>query len=166
MKKIALTSIVHRPIFLFYPPSFSRALSGTCLRAGKCSMMSAARGTTGRTGFIATGTSIGAFLEHMIICTCTRKTGSNLPMYMLFCFPFPLHCTESSRENISDRIRTTMEHCDSLQSFLMLHSLGGGTGDDQVYLHAHFCPQTISASIHLNHHSILNHSNNTTPNHM
>ena len=27
-----------------------------------------------------------------------------------------------------DKIRRTVEDCDSLQSFLLLHSLGGGTG--------------------------------------
>jgi tubulin epsilon len=32
------------------------------------------------------------------------------------------------REQILDTIRTTVEACESLQSFLMLHSLGGGTG--------------------------------------
>jgi hypothetical protein len=29
---------------------------------------------------------------------------------------------------ILDKIRRTVEDCDSLQSFLLLHSLGGGTG--------------------------------------
>lgn len=32
------------------------------------------------------------------------------------------------RHNIIDNIKTAMEHCDSLQSFFLLHSLGGGTG--------------------------------------
>ena len=32
------------------------------------------------------------------------------------------------RESIIDKIRRIMQHCDSLQSFFLLHSLGGGTG--------------------------------------
>lgn len=32
------------------------------------------------------------------------------------------------KEEISERIRRTTEYCDSLQSFMLLHSLGGGTG--------------------------------------
>ena len=32
------------------------------------------------------------------------------------------------REEITDRVRRQMQHCDSLQSFFLLHSLGGGTG--------------------------------------
>lgn len=32
------------------------------------------------------------------------------------------------REGILDKVRRTVEDCDSLQSFLLLHSLGGGTG--------------------------------------
>ena len=32
------------------------------------------------------------------------------------------------RDQILERIRKTVEACDSLQSFLLLHSLGGGTG--------------------------------------
>lgn len=43
--------------------------------------------------------------------------------FLLFCLTL-----SGDRESLSDRIRSTMEHCDSLQSFLMLHSLGGGTG--------------------------------------
>ena len=29
---------------------------------------------------------------------------------------------------IIDRVRAAVEHCDSIQCFLLLHSLGGGTG--------------------------------------
>uniref|UniRef100_A0A6U6CF00 Tubulin/FtsZ GTPase domain-containing protein n=1 Tax=Guillardia theta TaxID=55529 RepID=A0A6U6CF00_GUITH len=32
------------------------------------------------------------------------------------------------RESIAECVRQTVEHCDSLQSFFVLHSLGGGTG--------------------------------------
>lgn len=32
------------------------------------------------------------------------------------------------RESIEDKVRKAAEHCDSLQCFLLLHSLGGGTG--------------------------------------
>ena len=32
------------------------------------------------------------------------------------------------REQLLDKLRTTAEACDSLQSFMLLHSLGGGTG--------------------------------------
>jgi tubulin epsilon len=32
------------------------------------------------------------------------------------------------REQISDTIRQAAEECDSLQSFLLFHSMGGGTG--------------------------------------
>ena len=32
------------------------------------------------------------------------------------------------RDQILEKIRCTVEACDSLQSFLLLHSLGGGTG--------------------------------------
>ena len=32
------------------------------------------------------------------------------------------------RERLLESIRTPVEACDSLQSFLLLHSLGGGTG--------------------------------------
>lgn len=32
------------------------------------------------------------------------------------------------RDQILDKIQRTVEACDSLQSFLLLHSLGGGTG--------------------------------------
>jgi tubulin epsilon len=32
------------------------------------------------------------------------------------------------REKLSESLRRTIEHCDSVQSFLILHSLGGGTG--------------------------------------
>ncbi len=32
------------------------------------------------------------------------------------------------REQILERVRRTVEACDSIQSFLLLHSLGGGTG--------------------------------------
>lgn len=32
------------------------------------------------------------------------------------------------REQLSETIRQAAEQCDSLQSFLLLHSMGGGTG--------------------------------------
>jgi tubulin epsilon len=32
------------------------------------------------------------------------------------------------REEISEQIRRAAEHCDCLQSFIVLHSMGGGTG--------------------------------------
>ena len=32
------------------------------------------------------------------------------------------------RDAIMERVRSAAEHCDSLQCFLMFHSLGGGTG--------------------------------------
>jgi tubulin epsilon len=32
------------------------------------------------------------------------------------------------RTHLVDNIKRAMEHCDSLQSFFLLHSLGGGTG--------------------------------------
>jgi tubulin epsilon len=32
------------------------------------------------------------------------------------------------REQLMEKLRRTAEGCDSLQSFLLLHSLGGGTG--------------------------------------
>lgn len=58
----------------------------------------------------------------MTRCLKIVQLGDNLPN------PLISSNVSSNRENLSDRIRTTMEHCDSLQSFLMLHSLGGGTG--------------------------------------
>ncbi len=32
------------------------------------------------------------------------------------------------REELSQKIQSTVEMCDSLQSFFLTHSLGGGTG--------------------------------------
>ena len=32
------------------------------------------------------------------------------------------------REKLTESLRRTVEHCDSLQTFILLHSLGGGTG--------------------------------------
>ena len=40
----------------------------------------------------------------------------------------PLPSPVQYRDQILEKIRCTVEACDSLQSFLLLHSLGGGTG--------------------------------------
>ena len=38
------------------------------------------------------------------------------------------HYGPQYRDKLSDSLRRTLEYCDSVQSFLVLHSLGGGTG--------------------------------------
>jgi tubulin epsilon len=38
------------------------------------------------------------------------------------------HYGPQYREKLTESLRRTLEHCDAVQSFLVLHSLGGGTG--------------------------------------
>ena len=45
------------------------------------------------------------------------------------------------KDQISETLRTTVEHCDCLQSFFLLHSMGGGEGEHHltVLFDAHYC---------------------------
>lgn len=57
----------------------------------------------------------------MTAACCRRDAGNN--------WAHGHHCYGPQyRSMIMDRIRVQVEACDSLQSFLLLHSLGGGTG--------------------------------------
>jgi len=58
--------------------------------------------------------------------TSTGQDGSAVCLLLMYIVKFP--GSWQYRESIGEAIRRAAEMCDSLQSFFLLHSLGGGTG--------------------------------------